>query len=208
MKRIYLIRHGESEANHKGIKQDANDPLSERGREQARFLAHRVERLPIDVVIASPYARTRETAEIILEHLKKPIEWRDDIVEKGTPSEIVGLPYENAKVMEVLRLTLENHKNHDWRYSDEESFAEFRARAQSFLRHLESRTEDHILVVSHGAYLRMLLALLIFGNDATHEQFGKTFLLFRNENTGISVLGYTKEHGWLLQTWNDHAHLS
>ncbi len=206
--RIYLIRHGESEANHKGIKQDAEDPLSSRGREQARFLAHRVERLPIDVMIASPYARTRQTAEIILERLKAPIEWRDDIIEKGTPSEIIGLPYEDSKVTEVLRLTLENHKNPDWRYSDEESYNEFRARARSLLRHLESRTEGHILVVSHGAYIRMLLALLIFGDNATHEEFGRTFLLFRNKNTGISILDYTKERGWIIKTWNDHAHLS
>ncbi len=206
--RIYLIRHGESEANHNGIWQDGHDPLTDRGREQASFLARRVKHFPIDVVIASPFVRTRKTAEIILEYLKKPIEWRDDIVEKSTPSEIAGLPRVNPKATEILRLTIENSKNPDWRYSDEESYNEFRERARGFLRHLESRTEGHILVVSHGAYISMLLTIFIFGDDATYEQFGRTFLLFRNKNTGISVLDHDAKNGWVVRTWNDHTHLN
>ncbi|MSR76200.1 MAG: histidine phosphatase family protein [Candidatus Ryanbacteria bacterium] len=206
--RIYLVRHGESEANRLEVKQGSDVSLSEHGKEQALFLAHRVERLPIDVVIASPYKRAKQTAEIILEHLKKPIEWRTDIVEKNHPSEVVGLSHSDPKALEVTRLWAENMTNPDWRYSDEETFSEFSARAAGFLQHLEKRSEGHILVVSHAGFIRMLLTLLVFGNNATYQQFSHLFVLFRNKNTGITVFDYTVEDGWTVQTWNDHAHLS
>ncbi|MEK7649697.1 MAG: histidine phosphatase family protein [Patescibacteria group bacterium] len=208
MKRIYLVRHGESTANSKEIKQGPDEPLSTHGRAQARFLAHRVERLPIDIIIASPYVRTRQTAEIILEHLKRPIEWCTDIVEKDQPKELIGLSYNDPRSLEALRLIIENINNPDWRYSDEENFTEFRARGIRFLRHLEGRAEDHILVISHAAYIRLLLAILIFGEDVTHKQFGHLFVLMRNKNTGISVLDFDQEQKWIVQTWDDHAHLS
>ncbi len=74
---ITLLRHGESVGNAEGYFQGQSDfPLTERGRAQARSLAARWkrEKKEFDYIIASPLVRAHETAEIIAEALKHPID--------------------------------------------------------------------------------------------------------------------------------------
>ena len=65
--KIFLIRHGESEANakniHQGQRVDAG--LSEKGREQARKIAERLKNEKIESIYSSDLKRARETAEEI-----------------------------------------------------------------------------------------------------------------------------------------------
>jgi len=62
---VYLVRHGETSANSKDIFIDDDDPLTEKGREQASFLADRMTRIAIDSLFSSDIPRAQETAEII-----------------------------------------------------------------------------------------------------------------------------------------------
>jgi broad specificity phosphatase PhoE len=62
--RIYLARHGESEANLAGVSTGWTDsPLTARGRQQARELAEILKGIPLDAVYSSTLSRSRETAE-------------------------------------------------------------------------------------------------------------------------------------------------
>jgi broad specificity phosphatase PhoE len=68
---VIFIRHAATEATQDDPSPDLADPstqrnLSEVGREQARQLGRAIRRLqiPVGTVLASPYARTRETAEL------------------------------------------------------------------------------------------------------------------------------------------------
>jgi phosphohistidine phosphatase SixA len=68
---VIFIRHTATEATQDDPRPDLADPstqrnLSEVGREQARQLGRAIRRLrvPVGTVLASPYARTRETAEL------------------------------------------------------------------------------------------------------------------------------------------------
>jgi len=65
--RIFLIRHGESIGNARGIHQgQKNDfSLSELGRKQSNFLKQRFEKLKIDAVYSSDLKRAKETADFI-----------------------------------------------------------------------------------------------------------------------------------------------
>lgn len=65
--KVYLIRHGESIGNAKGIHQGQKNDfhLSELGKEQANFLKKRFENLKINAIYSSDLARARETAEIL-----------------------------------------------------------------------------------------------------------------------------------------------
>ncbi|HWK81551.1 MAG TPA: histidine phosphatase family protein [Thermomicrobiales bacterium] len=64
--RMLLIRHGQSLGNIEGRIQDGTDPLTERGRAQARAVAAALAaRGDLTHLYASPLARARETAEII-----------------------------------------------------------------------------------------------------------------------------------------------
>lgn len=67
MAKIYLVRHGESIANTKGIYQGQtyNTGLSQLGQNQAQRLAIRFKDIQINQIIASPLARTLVTAKVV-----------------------------------------------------------------------------------------------------------------------------------------------
>jgi broad specificity phosphatase PhoE len=63
---IYLVRHGESEANAAGVFAGQSDsPLTERGKQQAQAVAEALSTVPFDRVVSSDLSRTRHTAEVI-----------------------------------------------------------------------------------------------------------------------------------------------
>ncbi len=71
---LLLIRHGETDWNVEGRYQgQADPPLNERGREQARRLARKLEQDPPDIIYTSPLKRAYETARIIADHLRRPL---------------------------------------------------------------------------------------------------------------------------------------
>ncbi len=67
MDRVIFIRHGESESNIYGIISDDYNrfPLTERGREQAKWTSEQLRGLRFDGIISSPILRAFQTAEII-----------------------------------------------------------------------------------------------------------------------------------------------
>lgn len=65
--RIYLCRHGETEANAQKIMQGSglDLPLSSRGREQAEAFALRFKDVKVDCIVSSDLERSRETASYV-----------------------------------------------------------------------------------------------------------------------------------------------
>ncbi len=82
-----LVRHGESEANAKGIISEDFDkfPLTAKGKNQAKKTGEKMSEFSniIDGVYSSPVLRARETAESFIEGmgLKKPVEVLDGLRE-------------------------------------------------------------------------------------------------------------------------------
>lgn len=210
MKKIYFVRHGESEGNAGPIRQIATTPLTEKGRAQAAFVAERCSRLPIEVVLSSTMTRARETAQIILQKVFKPIEHSELFIERRRSSEVLGRLKDDPVSVNIEKETRENFHRSGWRFSDEENFDDLKARALAVLEYLAHRPEEHILVVTHGMFMRVVAACVVFGKELTGEECESFIRSFHMENTGISVLGYdSKErHPWWLWVWNDHAHLS
>lgn len=67
---LYIVRHGESEYNAKGLLAGITDiPLTDTGREQARQAGTQLAKLGITRIVSSPLVRAYETAEIIAEQL-------------------------------------------------------------------------------------------------------------------------------------------
>jgi ABC-type sugar transport system ATPase subunit len=75
-----------------------------------------------------------------------------------------------------------------------------------------ARSEQNVLIVTHGEILRMMLSVLTFKEDLTpkiYEAMKDTFVPF---NTGVTKVNYDttlgyNDSGWYVHTWNDHAHL-
>lgn len=206
MKRVYLVRHGESESNVSGIAAGPESPLTTEGERQAAAMADRVSRIDIDIIISSPYLRTKETARIINEIARKPIEYSDLFVEKRNPTEHLGkMIYNPADTRSSEHFTDPN-----WKHSDEDNFTEIKTRALAALEYLLRRPEENILVVSHGWFLRVFIAAQLFGETLTINEYTKMWRYLATRNTGLTLVEHDENNlngGWRLITWNDHAHL-
>lgn len=210
MKRVYFVRHGESESNVSRVLKGADSALTDRGRQQSQFLAKRFENIDVDIVIASTYLRTQQTAEIFAKTLQKKVINSDLFVECRHPSEEIGL-HENTEQRKAINAArFKNIGVPGWRYSDEENFEDLKARAIEALKYLSNQPEENIVVITHGAILRTILSVMLHGNEVTAEEFSNIFHSFITSNTGITLVLWNTAHTpprWQLLTWNDHAHL-
>lgn len=219
MKTVYLVRHGESLINiHTGVYQGPDAPLTEKGKEQAEFIARRVAKLGAEALITSTHARALETAAYVAEATGLAPVRSDLFVERMSPSSYIGRSWDDTEMQ---------HEEHEWvntfftenvRILDGENFADMKARAKQALQLLELREESRIIVVTHGFFLRMLVLYVIFGDELHATEFQKFAESTRTNNTGVTVLNHGlvepvrfdrgPHSGWVLRVWNDHAHLS
>ena len=75
--KYFLMRHGEARHNVENVLDLDGDPenhLTERGRKNVQEAGKRLSREKVDLIFASPFLRTRETAEILLSELGLPKE--------------------------------------------------------------------------------------------------------------------------------------
>ncbi|HET6394770.1 MAG TPA: bifunctional RNase H/acid phosphatase, partial [Blastococcus sp.] len=93
----HLLRHGQTEHTPERRFSGRNDlPLSRTGRAEAEAAAQRAKDLGVEVVLASPLRRTRETAEIVAGALGLPVALDDDLVELDF-GDLEGLTFEEAR---------------------------------------------------------------------------------------------------------------
>lgn len=210
MKTFYLVRHGQSQGNVGPIREGAESPLSSEGYAQAEFIAARCKKLPIQAIVSSTLVRASETARIIGGAIGKLVEYSDLLVERRRPSEQLGKPKDHPDSREIQKAMDGNMGVPLFRVSDEENFDDLKARATSALGYLLGRSEDNVLVVTHGYFMRALLACALCGPDLTARE-ARIFLDgFHMENTGITILCFDEQNQhsqWWLWVWNDHAHL-
>lgn len=210
MKTIYFIRHGESEGNIGPVRQDKFSSLSALGREQAAFMAERCTNLPIDILVASTMTRAQQTASILGDKIKKEVIPSDLFAERRRPSAQTGKPKDNTESLVIDKEIWNNFGTPGYRHSDEENFEDLRDRARQVLEFLASRPEDHIAVITHGFFMRILLAYVVFRERLTGRECELFMRTFHMENTGLTIIKYAgpdKEPPWWVWTWNDHAHL-
>jgi broad specificity phosphatase PhoE len=210
LKNIYFIRHGESEGNVGPVRQDADSPLTERGRRQAEYMAKRCLRLPIDCLISSDMVRAQETATIIGEIIGKEVEISDLFAERERPSIQTGQPKDDPATFAIDRVIWDNFAVPGFRHSDEENFDDLKVRAEQALEYLANRPEQHIAVVTHGLFLRIVMASVVFKEQLTGKECERFMRTLSMENTGLSILRYDgadAEPPWRIWVWNDHAHL-
>jgi broad specificity phosphatase PhoE len=210
-KTVYFVRHGESEDNTAPVFQSPDSPLSERGRKQTDDLAARVSQLSFEALIASPFQRARQTAEAITRITGMTAEYSELFVERIKPTSINGKPYTDETAHRVWRAWEKSLHTPNMRVEDGENFDDLLVRADKALGLLKDRLESSIVVVTHGYFLRTVLARALLRDLLTGEIFRRFQRAAAMENTGLTVLrhhgGADEESPWRLWTYNDHAHL-
>lgn len=196
IKTVYLIRHGEStnnvkrkDDNHLDIRVDSS--LTKKGIKQAKNTGKKLKKSKskIDKIYSSPYPRATQTAEAISKILKKDYE---------------VLEFTHERSNDKHRSHFENIYN----LNEEggENFESIKDRARKTLEFLENSTNNNIALVSHGIFLRVLLAFIVLGEDLTQKQAESFMRKFMTKNSGITKL-YRFEESWMLATWNDYDHV-
>jgi broad specificity phosphatase PhoE len=213
MKKIYFVRHGESEGNVGLYVQTPEEPLTKDGIEQAEIVSKRFLSLPIDVILSSPEKRAKMTAEVIENNIKKPLEYSDLLVEFIKPSAILKKLKKDPEVKEIKKIIKANFHVSGWKHSDEENFEDLKKRAIDLLNYILTREESNIVIVTHGIFMRMIVAVAVMGKELTSHEYWKFFVTLGMDNVGITILksndaeDYADASVWELVTWNDHAHL-
>jgi len=208
-KLIYFVRHGETILNAKNIRQGPDGSLSEKGREQAAATAKRfpTKKGKPEVIIASPFQRTRETAAIISEELKMDVEYCDLLVERRNPSEIIGHEGTEREVRMIVDQIDKSFHEDNLRYSDEENFVDLKTRASKLLNYIANRKEKRLIMVTHGIFLKMVIAYILEGEKLTASEYNKLSEFNPVNNASMTIVSYTshifRDDEWKVVVWND-----
>jgi probable phosphoglycerate mutase len=210
-KLIYFVRHGESENNIKNIRQGPEGSLSQKGRLQVietakRFPKHKGKP---QVIISSPYERTKETAEIIAGELSMQVEYSDLLKERRNPSEIIGQDGNDREVRVIMDKIDKSFHSDDLRVSDEENFTDLKQRALKLLEYIKHRKEDRIIMVTHKNFLRMVISCMLYGKKLTASLYNTLSYYNQVDNASMAICAYEphwfKSDTWQILTWNDLA---
>ena len=207
---IYFVRHGETQNNAENIKQGEGGSLTDKGRAQALATAKRFPKgkgRP-QIIISSPYERTKETAEIIAKelHMRK-IKYSDLLKEKRNPTEIIGHYSKERGVREIIDRIDKSYHPDDLRISDEENFVDLKARAKKLLTYIKRRRQRRIIMVTHSKFLKMVVAYMIYGEKLTASQYNNLVYFNSIKNAGMTICSYTyhffKKDEWKVLVWDD-----
>lgn len=151
--KIWITRHGQTRLNKQKLMQGLTDePLNERGREQAREAGAGIKGVKFDAVFASPLDRAIETASLISGFDRKDIQVDPRIIEVD-----FGKYEQKPYTLMGIRMTLY------WALPEVfpapktvETVESMVTRSRAFLRELEEKDYENVLVVCHGGIIRAL----------------------------------------------------
>lgn len=194
--KLIIVRHGQTEENVSKILQGHNHgTLTKNGREQIEKLAGRLKDYDIDYIFSSDLGRTRETAKEIAKYHDVPLEFTRELREKDTG--VFTGKHHSELVRDREKKNLPKHRH---RPEGGESYMDARERASNFLKKLkESYLDDTVLLVSHGALIRMFISLIL---DKDPEEA----VNMKQRNTAVNAFEITDSGGKEIAL-NDVSHL-
>ncbi len=210
MKKVYLVRHGETNSNVSRAWQDPEEPLNDTGLAQAEQVADRLRHLKVDRIISSTMPRALQTTEKIVAAQGMPFETSDLFREIKVPTSLIAAPFTEVTETPQQQFIAERvaHASEaDWYFEDEENPTDFLLRVKSALAFLTEQSEDTLLVVTHGGFLRCALGYIITEGTCDATDVYRFLKTIKTTNTGITVLEFS-EGMWTLRVFNDHAHFA
>ncbi len=200
-KKLYFIRHGETEYNRLNIVQGrgVNSTLNETGHWQAEAFFHTYRHIPVEAVIASSLLRTHQTVAPFTQQ-QLPLTILNDLDEMHWGS-FEGKPA-SPELKEIYQKATQEWSlgNYDFSFGDGESARQLADRLSRALEYLCNRPEDTLLVCSHGRALRCLLCL---AKGLPLSEMAS----FHPKNTGLFV-AYFDGSDFHFELENDTQHLT
>ncbi len=177
--RLYVIRHGESEANQKKVYTGwAQVNLTEQGGREAAGVKERLRGIPFDRVYSSDLIRAMQTAELALPGCTYET---TPLLREFNVGNLQGLTTANATV-----------KNRDFTPYGGENKDMIRTRVQKFMHLVETSDAANIAAFSHAGWLRMMLSVVL-GVELQHDTFFCS-------NCTVAIFEY-KQGKWALHSW-------
>ncbi len=91
---LYILRHGLAvEPGSRRFAKDADRPLTPKGKRKMGKIARGMQamELDFDLILSSPYARARQTAELVAAEFKKKVEFADALKPDGSARRLIDL---------------------------------------------------------------------------------------------------------------------
>jgi len=160
-KEVYLIRHGQTDYNVRGIVQGRgiNSDLNAKGIQQAEAFYKAYQRIPFQAVYTSELKRTQQTVNSFIAagipHFK---ESALDEIDWGIYEGVESNPEMHARFLEIV----EKWRDGDLHRKIEggESAHDLLQRQLPFIEKLRNMHEEVVLVCSHGRSIRSMLCAM------------------------------------------------
>ena len=196
-----FIRHGETDWNvEKRIQGQTDIPLNETGRRQALAMAFNAAHHEFSGIYSSDLSRALETAKMLAQRRDLEVSCWDALRERHYGI-FQGITGEEGKIRypEAYSKYIAREAGHD--FETGESLKAFEERVIDAVEQLRHRHKgETIAVVSHAGFLDIVY----------RRSTGRTLSAkrdFRIPNCALNWFSFD-EHGWHLERWDDHHHLS
>lgn len=188
--KLYLIRHGETEANFNATHSGWGDvKLTLRGEAQARRVGKVLEGVHFDKIYSSDLLRARRTRELALPDADAEL---CTLIREVNVGRLSKRPVADC-IAEWGDEYLKNKKAFNFKPYGGESYEEFCGRIREFLSMTENSPYEKVAAFCHGGFIHKTLDVI---TGVRNES-----ALFACDNCGVTVLEYNGER-WRVITWN------
>jgi probable phosphoglycerate mutase len=161
-KEIYIVRHGQTELNKRGIVQGRgmDTDLNKEGRKQANLFYEAYKHIKFDKIYVSALKRTQQSIQQFID-LGIPFEKLSGLDELawGIHEGQEATEENKAAFLHLMRAWMDGRL--DTKFKDGESPNEVKARQQEALKVIMGRPKEKtVLICMHGRALRLILCLL------------------------------------------------
>ena len=190
MKKIWLVRHGQSKSQSAEDDDVVNPELSNLGRQQATRLAKPLHRLDLDLILISPLRRAWQTFQLSGIQSRR-CEFDSRLIESDW-----GIMGWYKDILPISTPDLAEPDHHD-----------------AWLEPVEERTAN----LMNDLLKRPIANMLLFGHWGIFNHIFTEFVgidHFRNnvrapmDNTAISLLELEDNQQRIIRYWNDRAHVA
>ena len=161
--KLYVARHGETQWNIENKISGRTDiPLTAKGLQQAQLLAEHAKGKGIEVIIASPLLRARQTAQAVSDAIGVPVQIDERLIELD-----FGVFEGGSRFDPEFQRTRAQMPT---RYPGGESAFDLAHRVYSCLEDVKRKYAGKtVLLVCHGGVCRMVRS---YFEDLTNEEYG------------------------------------